>query len=313
MPGGTYRLVVNRQVDQSPQAPTLEEMQAFLSERGPQDARITDLHWSSNFYIHARLVESLQQGRLILVGDAAHIHSPALGQGMNTGIQDADNLAWKLALVVKGLADPTFLESYGLERWPIERGVLSHTDFVTNLMSDTSRIKSWIRDHIGPIILANENVSRHVRELLSELSINYAGSPFVLAAKNEFALKAGERALDAILEHEGKEVRLFELLRGCGHYLLVLSDQEIDPSRLEFPAGELNVHQVRRQVGDHPGPVDSRGQLAANYGWDCAYLIRPDGYIGASIAPSDINMALSQYLEKIRSQPNLIRPKASVI
>jgi hypothetical protein len=268
--------------------------------------------WSSNFFIHARLVESLQAGRLFLVGDAAHIHSPALGQGMNTGIQDADNLAWKLALVMKGSAASNLLESYGLERWPVERRVLSQTDFVTNVMGGRNRFMAWMRDHIGPILVANETVARQMRELVSELAVDYKDSPFVVRDKSDGKIKPGERAPDAALKCNNEEKRLFELLRGEGHHLLVLSDDPKDVDLGNFMEGEITVHPIRRAADDPSLIVDSLGRADDIYGWDRAYLIRPDGYVGAACVPDDIPSMLADYVTTIRAQVSAVRDKVSM-
>jgi 2-polyprenyl-6-methoxyphenol hydroxylase-like FAD-dependent oxidoreductase len=96
--------------------PTLAEVQALVDQRVPGTIRLHDPYWLSYFHINERKVEDYGRGRVFLAGDAAHIHSPAGGQGMNTGMQDAFNLAWKLALDVHGNATPRLLESYSVER-----------------------------------------------------------------------------------------------------------------------------------------------------------------------------------------------------
>lgn len=313
LPGGTYRIVADKQVSGDLKTPPgLEEVQSILAARGPGDARVVDLLWSANFFIHARLVEALQSGRMFLVGDAAHIHSPALAQGMNTGIQDADNLAWKLALVCKGSASSALLESYGLERWPVERRVLSQTDFVTNVMSGRNRFLAWLRDHVGPIIVSNDAVSHNIKELVSELAIDYSDSPFLLQEKSDASIKPGERAPDVPLRCNQAEKRLFELLRGPGHHLLVFSDKprDIDPGN--FVPDELTVHPIRRKADDPSVVTDSLGRAADVYGWERAYLIRPDGYVGATCLPDAIEATLAEYVTRIRAQVASIRDKVSI-
>jgi 2-polyprenyl-6-methoxyphenol hydroxylase-like FAD-dependent oxidoreductase len=108
-------------------APALGELQAIYDQRSPIPARFRDMSWSSWFRINSRMVARLKVGRLLLDGDAAHIHSPAGAQGMNTGIQDMVNLAWKLALVLKGQAPSALLDTYEQERLPVIRDVLANT------------------------------------------------------------------------------------------------------------------------------------------------------------------------------------------
>ncbi|MEO8440206.1 MAG: FAD-dependent monooxygenase, partial [Spartobacteria bacterium] len=117
--------------DQSLPEVTLEEVQAMLERRGPPELQAHDPIWLSRFHISHRKVRQFRQLRVFLAGDAAHIHSPAGGQGMNTGIQDAFNLAWKLALVVRGCAPAQLLGSYHNEREPVAREVLNLTDRIT--------------------------------------------------------------------------------------------------------------------------------------------------------------------------------------
>src|SRR6185369_3507520 len=119
-------------------APTLEEIQALVRTRGGEGIEDTDPVWLANFRIHERKVSDYRKGRIFLAGDAAHIHSPAGGQGMNTGMQDAFNLAWKLALVEKGEAAPSLLDSYSAERTEVGRIVLRNATRMTDMATLSS-------------------------------------------------------------------------------------------------------------------------------------------------------------------------------
>jgi 2-polyprenyl-6-methoxyphenol hydroxylase-like FAD-dependent oxidoreductase len=99
--------------------PTIEEWQEVVNQRSSVPMQLTDPDWTANFRVSSRMVEHVRRGRVFLMGDAAHIHSPALAQGMNTGIQDAWNLAWKLSLVQKSLSALSLLDSYEKERMPV--------------------------------------------------------------------------------------------------------------------------------------------------------------------------------------------------
>lgn len=311
MPGGHVRLIASKAAGTANEPPSLVEIQELIDSRGPAGAQVQEVMWSANFFVHARLVDSLQDGRKFLVGDAAHIHSPALGQGMNTGIQDAANLGWKLALVVKGLAEPALLETYHEERWPVEKNVLKQTDFVTNTMQGSNRIKTWIRDHIGPHIMANEHVAGVVRRLVSELSVNYEGSSAVVHSHPAGPLRPGDRAPDAAL---GNGVRIYELLRTNGHHLLLLTDRRLELPISAFPADELTIHTIRKGSEDSTDSlVDKNGEAEAEYGWDRAYLIRPDGYIGAISDADIVEVALGEYSSRIHFTAKSASPKASVL
>ena len=314
LPGGGYRVVANRAQGDADSAPDLDEVRELLIQRGPGDVGADELRWSSNFTIHARLVESLQSGRTFLVGDAGHIHSPALGQGMNTGIQDASNLGWKLALVAKGIAGPDLLSSYTAERWPIEKGVLARTDFTTKVMGGgLNRFYSWIRDHIGPIILSKEKVASHVSELVSELSVQYTDSAIVLQDKCEGQLKAGDRAPDAILEQDGAECRLYEAIRGPGHHLIVMGDRGADLQAADLLDGEIDYHPLRQKPLEGESFINGRGAVTAGYAWDHAYLIRPDGYIGAVSEVGELKTTLAEYARRICAAPRVMRANATLM
>ncbi|KAB2362670.1 FAD-dependent monooxygenase [Actinomadura montaniterrae] len=133
LPGGRHRIVAT--VDHAPEAPDLAHVQALLDERGPRAHPVTvkDLVWSSRFRVHHRLADHYRAGRLFLAGDAAHVHSPAGGQGMNTGIQDALNLAAKLTAVLRDGASGTVLDEYEAERRPVAEEVVAFTHKITRV------------------------------------------------------------------------------------------------------------------------------------------------------------------------------------
>jgi 2-polyprenyl-6-methoxyphenol hydroxylase-like FAD-dependent oxidoreductase len=133
LPGGRHRIVAT--VDEAPEQPGGEFVQALLDARGPerQPARIRDVVWSSRFRVHHRLADHYRAGRLFLAGDAAHVHSPAGGQGMNTGIQDAAALAGRLTAVLRDGAPDTVLDDYEAARRPVAAGVVALTNRITRI------------------------------------------------------------------------------------------------------------------------------------------------------------------------------------
>ncbi|MFI7144094.1 FAD-dependent monooxygenase [Nonomuraea sp. NPDC050022] len=133
LPGGRHRIVAT--VDEAPEHPTVADIQALLDARGPHAHRsmVTGLVWSSRFRVHHRLADHYRAGRLFLAGDAAHVHSPAGGQGMNTGIQDALNLAGKLTAVLRDGAPETVLDEYEAERRPVAEEVVAFTHKMTKI------------------------------------------------------------------------------------------------------------------------------------------------------------------------------------
>ena len=133
LPGGRHRIVAT--MDDAPENPGLADVQRLLDTRGPESrpARVEEVVWSSRFRVHHRLADRYRAGRILLAGDAAHVHSPAGGQGMNTGIQDAVALGHALAAVLKGRSDETSLDQYERTRRAIAKRVVAFTDTMTRM------------------------------------------------------------------------------------------------------------------------------------------------------------------------------------
>src|SRR6266446_9379169 len=157
--------------------PTLEEVQALLDRRGPGGMEASSPIWLVGFVINERKVADYRAGRVFLAGDAAHIHSPAGGQGMNTGMQDAFNLAWKLALVCKGTCDDDLLASYSAERSAVAAMVLKVTGRVTSMATLTGKVKQSLRNHAAALVLGLPLVRKFAADAASEISIGYPHSP----------------------------------------------------------------------------------------------------------------------------------------
>lgn len=256
---------------------TRANMQAILERRtGRADIRVHEPEWSSLWRANIRLVDRYREGRVFLAGDAAHIHSPAGGQGMNTGIQDAYNLGWKLAAVAKG-ASPGLLDTYEAERRPVAAGVLALSN--ARLAQALDQKELAVRRDASTI----------------QLDINYRGSALSRDDRDDRARpRAGDRAPDAtkLMTTEG-ERRLFELTRG-GHFTL-----------LSFGglASQLDVRTLRvvAQPTDADDIADTEGHLARAYGATdrTLVLIRPDGHVALISDAGDI-AAVSDYLIEVR-------------
>lgn len=258
--------------------PSLSDLQAVANDMIAEKPKLSDLRWSSIFRISMRLASRYRESRLFIAGDAAHIHPPTGGQGMNTGIQDAYNLAWKLALVVQGAGRSELLDSYDAERRPVGADVVKRTQAASE---SYGREKGKAPDRMAD----------------TQILVSYRGTPFV--ADENSALPgsaAGDRAPDVeglTRAGFGFPFRLFDIIKGTEHVLLVqLADAAQAEDAVAF-ARDLRKDRgpwVRvaaiaatalSDTAQLPCFLDPQGRFAKAYGRDArAILVRPDGYIG---------------------------------
>ncbi|MGH3148596.1 MAG: FAD-dependent monooxygenase, partial [Rubrobacter sp.] len=176
---------------------TLEDIRGVIDADSGLDVELQEARWISVYSIHRRMTERFRVGRVFLVGDAAHVHSPAGGQGMNTGIGDAYNLGWKLAMVAKGEARSGLLDSYEPERIPFARAILNGSDRGFALQSTTNPLWRRLRLVLIPSlfrILSLPGLNRTVFWLVSQLWTRYRESPAVGGVVNGGKLRPGDRA-----------------------------------------------------------------------------------------------------------------------
>lgn len=296
--GGISRLVADIE-GQPAGTPSLADCQALVDRRLKQRLALSDLRWSSYFHINSRRVQKLRDGRVFVVGDAAHIHSPAGGQGMNTGIQEAMNLAWKIALVTKGEAGDTLLDTYDEERKPIEKEVITRTDTLFQLVGAQGGLKALLRDWIVPLFADTEAFQDFVTRFVSEIAIDYRSSSLTLP--DQFgggAVHAGDRAADALVEVAGgphgrrEEAHLFELLDPARFTLLLFEADALADARSDEAASVLSPALPRELNVWRILDGSDRG-LSVGYGIDrpTFCLIRPDGYVMARGTPDDAPQA----------------------
>jgi hypothetical protein len=229
------------------ETPSLDLVRRILLERGPSGIEARALYWSNYFRIHHRQVTRLRVGRIFVAGDAAHIHSPFGGQGMNTGLHDIWNLVWKLDLTLRGHGNERLLESYTAERRPVIKHVIETTHLMTRALGTPSRLAQALRDTLIPMVSRLAPFQHAFVQRLSELGVAYRGSPIVEGG--------GERYFDPSLGG-GSGIR--------GRFLLVL-DSEAEPS-VTAGARELShafADIIELRLARHPGLT----------------LVRPDGYI----------------------------------
>jgi pentachlorophenol monooxygenase len=247
------------------------------------------LRWSSVFRISHRIVDSYFRGRAFVAGDAAHIHPPTGAQGMNTGIQDAHNLAWKLALAVSGRAADGLLASYDAERRPVGEEVVGRT------------VRS-AREGIGADSRDPDFILRREAQLL----IDYGDSSIVAGQHRAGGLQAGRRAPDAdglTRDAVTAPLRLFSLLGRIRHTLLLYSTdgkvvglEELSEHASSAAHGDLDVYLIAAPdapVSPTILPVirDSAGNFARMYGAGArsVFVVRPDGYLGFAQADATVD------------------------
>ncbi|NML29440.1 FAD-dependent monooxygenase [Paraburkholderia antibiotica] len=285
--------------------PSLEHCKALIARRVRERVDVSDLAWSSYFRVNSRMVDRLRVGRVFLAGDAAHVHSPAGAQGMNTGIQEALNLGWKLARVIRGAAPNRLLDTYHAERHPIERDVLRQTGFITQMAEADHGPLKLLRERVMPVLAALGPLRDAARATISELSIQYRRSPLTLERVLDGGPRAGERAPDALVHVvDGPLGRapgvgcIFDLHDPAFFSLFLLvpplpvDDTPLDPAAKHAPPPDPEVEKIAAEVERLlPGAVriwrvtdttgDGAPALAESYGRTrpSFYLVRPDGYI----------------------------------
>jgi len=260
LPHGRHRIVAT--VDDAPPEPSLVDVQALLDARGPRTPRprVDGVVWSSRFRVHRKAAARFQKGSVFLCGDAAHVHSPAGGQGMNTGIQDAANLAWKLALVLRRQASRALLESYERERMPVAREVVSTTHRLTRLATLRSPVARRLRNAGLALAGRVDRLPRRLATTLAELDLVYG---------------------DGWSVDGSTTVERFAPKGACG------------PARpdsaftLVVPEGyETRATMAASRLPAVPVRIESKPGLEK-----CA-LVRPDGYVAGRGSPDDARRLL---------------------
>jgi 2-polyprenyl-6-methoxyphenol hydroxylase-like FAD-dependent oxidoreductase len=296
----------------STQQLALSDLQAMVDDPTGGAVRVHHPVWLTRFRLHHRQAVTYQRGRVFLAGDAAHIHSPVGAQGMNTGIQDAWNLGWKLALVGRGAADARLLDSYHLERWPVGRTLLRATDRVFGVFARavagggkvTSLRRVMVRRIVAPA-LSSARVRAIAFHFVSQLGIHYRKSPAVAEGEPRLSSgpQAGDRLPDAPVHWNGQPAYLQQVLSSPHLHLLlcgpVTAWSKVDVLALaEGFADVLAINYLTREPSEGV-LVDSSGEALTRLGVDrtATYLIRPDGHIAFRCGGTDLR-ATAAYLER---------------
>jgi len=274
MRGHRWRVTLPFAGDRGEDAPTLAEIQHLTSQRVPRPVTVSDPTWLASFRCHRRSASAYRRGRVLLAGDAVHIHSPAGGQGLNTGILDAHNLGWKLALVASGRAPGTLLDSYGAERRPVAEEVVRLTHALVHYGTLTHPVKRRVRDVVVPVLGRSAAIQRRAARRISQVYVSYPA--------------AGPRLPDLAVRAGGRATTLHQVLRG-GRPVLVVPAADVaavlDEAGLTAYRDDLDV-----VAADGTGPV---------------VLVRPDGHVAARGRPGRLH-AVTGYLRGLFGEPGSV-------
>jgi 2-polyprenyl-6-methoxyphenol hydroxylase-like FAD-dependent oxidoreductase len=267
-----------------------EEIEKEIKEQAKLDLELSDVRWFSLYKVHSRRVNKFSKGRCFLAGDSAHIHSPAGAQGMNTGIQDAYNLAWKLALVVKGVAKQELLDSYNEERLANAQRLLESTDRMFELAAGSHWLMAFIRTTIFPpvagFVASLESVSKRVFPLISQIGINYRNFSLSEHTDDESDdVKAGDRLPYFLIDGQS----IFDKLKEPKFHLLLFSNNERQDA-CEQKFGDL--------VDCHVIPITERVKEIFEREDEFSVFLRPDNYI-AFISSELSPRMVSEYLQRL--------------
>ncbi|ESZ91993.1 hypothetical protein SBOR_7608 [Sclerotinia borealis F-4128] len=310
---GAYRLVLgvpalkNGESDygeSQDDGPTLREFEGAFQRLATGNIQLEDPPmWITRFKLHHRIADSFRNGRIFVAGDAAHIHSPAGGQGMNTGIQDAINLGWKLGMVLRKEKKDAFLDSYSIERRRVGNNLLKGTDRIFEFMTTSNPIYLYIRNTLFPWlapIAFKEGANRARRfRFVSQLGIKYRHSSICKTASAYYGpRRGGDRVPDGriILPGTLETTNLYSLFKGPTHHLLLFSglgkgsmnaEELLETVGTDFPEKERSWLQIHRIVSEEKRAkddiCDEGGILHEKYGFatEPGYVfVRPDAYIG---------------------------------
>jgi 2-polyprenyl-6-methoxyphenol hydroxylase-like FAD-dependent oxidoreductase len=294
----------------------LPELQAAFREAAGIEATLSEPVWATRYRVHHRGVDTYRKGRVFLAGDAAHIHSPAGGQGMNTGLQDAANLAWKLAAVLRGAAGQQLLGSYDDERRPVGEQVVATSDRMFSLAAGQTgweaTLRDWLARPAAAVLSGSKSVQHRAFRTLSELDIAYPGHDTAPSLHGGPAV--GTRAPNAeVARHRD----VFDLLAGYRWTVLAFSRTPLEHDAADRIVAALEAVKSARKGGEGPPPavhliarsVAGRHECSVftssaaafdAYGVreQAMYLVRPDGYVawrGAGIDAAECRRALAAF------------------
>jgi 2-polyprenyl-6-methoxyphenol hydroxylase-like FAD-dependent oxidoreductase len=265
---------------------SFDEVNRDFAKKLNMDLTLSDPQWISLYHAHHRYVAQFRKGRCFLAGDAAHVHSPAGAQGMNTGLQDAYNLAWKLALVIRKEAKEELLDTYHDERLPIARKLVETTDRVFGITVSKNPLVVFWRMHVMPHVVAlipkEKHLLRFAFRLISQIGIDYRHSPLSRnASLGSFPRKAprpGDRLPFVMFHESNKLVSTHDKVRGPSFHLLVFSASEESMKAIDVL---MDQYADVVQIESMSSLGEEANNLAKTLGVQNGgyYLVRPDMYI----------------------------------
>lgn len=311
--GNRYRLVMTTPLNQD-KTPTLEDITAAFNQRSSDKAQLSNPIWLTQFNLHHRQIQHYRRDRVFLAGDAAHIHSPIGGQGLNTGLQDIYNLVWKLALVEKGMAKETILDSYHAERYAVGASVLKKTDAMTRMILLKNPLLILLRNTLMSFMMSFPVIRNKLATNIAGLDISYARSPIVMKSGSYF--EVGYFLTDFHLKDSHHQTRMLsQITKGTAHHLFLFEGMAYsDRPSLMVIAQYIQKHfkkmiiphlVVRNEAKEEPVLstwFDEHNTIHQQYRIKkpTLLLIRPDKYIGFAQAPADLEK-LKGYLQNVFS------------
>lgn len=287
--------------------PALTDIEQEFKKRSSDPAQFSHPVWLTQFSIHHRQIQQYRYGRIFVAGDAAHIHSPMGGQGLNTGMQDIYNLVWKLALVQKEKSNVDLLNSYHAERFPVGQAVLKKTDIMTRMILLKNPLAISLRNAFIQCVTSFKTIKNIMVNDIAELNISYAKSPIVHQSGSFKQLKAGKYIPDFQLtdSETGQKVQRNAIIDGTLHHLFLFNNHSMENIQdlmhqanalAEQHATTLQVHLVFLNKPDSSSPqikiwIDEDQQVHKQFGImnPTLVLIRPDKYIGILQQPMNLN------------------------
>lgn len=277
MPGeNRYRIVgvFPEGFDKEESETLYEEIEHYIKHESGINLDISHVNWFSTYKVHTRHVDKFSAGRCFLAGDSAHVHTPAGGQGMNTGIQDSYNLAWKLAFVLQGKANMRILESYNQERLKNAKHLVQSTDRMFNLVSSSGWLLKFMRTVVVPTmakyIVNLKTVRNRFFPFISQIGINYRDSALSHHDSDDaFKVKAGDRMPYFLVD--GASV--YDTLREPKFHLLIfINSAQVTENRIKSKFADILDYQV----------LSLSENIVEVFGTDKAFtvLLRPDNHVG---------------------------------